>query len=96
MLVSSGADCRPRSLPRRHAVAAGRKVLRFVWGLLLWGSAEGHDRLHIPAPFVNMSQVAVAEVVSIGLDGVGHHAAKEAPDRLAPAIVDFIAGVDAG
>jgi hypothetical protein len=43
-----------------------------------------------------MSQAASAEVASIGLDGVGHYAAMEAPDQLAKAILDFVGGVDAG
>jgi pimeloyl-ACP methyl ester carboxylesterase len=42
-----------------------------------------------------MSQAAAAEVSSVSLDGVGHYAAMEAPDKLAKAILDFVGSVDA-
>ncbi len=32
----------------------------------------------------------------VQLEGVGHHAAMEAPDELAAALLDFYRGVDAG
>ncbi|MFD7023829.1 alpha/beta fold hydrolase [Promicromonospora sukumoe] len=41
-----------------------------------------------------MSQVAVGEVRSVLLDGVGHHVALEAPDALAEAMLAFLADVD--
>jgi pimeloyl-ACP methyl ester carboxylesterase len=37
---------------------------------------------------------ASTHVRSVSLNGVGHYAAMEAPDELAKAIVDFVAGVD--
>jgi hypothetical protein len=49
-----------------------------------------------PKVVLTLSQVASAEVASIGLDGVGHYAAMEAPDQLAKAILDFVGSVDAG
>jgi len=49
-----------------------------------------------PFTLGTMSQAAAAEVASIGLDGVGHYAAMEAPDQLAKAILDFVGSVDAG
>jgi pimeloyl-ACP methyl ester carboxylesterase len=44
--------------------------------------------------FGTMSQVA-AEVRSVILEGVGHYAAMEAPDKLAKTILEFIGSVDA-
>jgi hypothetical protein len=42
-----------------------------------------------------MSQaVSSTRVTSAALDGVGHSAAMEAPEKLANAIIDFVAGVD--
>lgn len=40
-------------------------------------------------------QVARGRVEEVQLDGVGHYAALEAPDRLAAAIEEFVGGVDA-
>jgi hypothetical protein len=48
-----------------------------------------------PFTFGTVSQVAESDVVSVQLDGVGHHAAMEAPERLATTILDFVATVDA-
>lgn len=41
-----------------------------------------------------MAKVARSEVVSVSLDGVGHYVAMEAPDRLASAMLDFMATRD--
>jgi pimeloyl-ACP methyl ester carboxylesterase len=48
-----------------------------------------------PFTLSTMSQAVSAEVASIVLDGVGHYAAMEAPDRLAKAMLDFVGSVDA-
>jgi hypothetical protein len=41
--------------------------------------------------------IQVAEHLSAAtLDGVGHHAAMEAPDALAQALLHFYKGIDAG
>lgn len=42
-----------------------------------------------------MEQVSAGAIRSVHLDGVGHYAAIEAPDRLAAAMFDFLAGIDA-
>jgi len=42
-----------------------------------------------------LAQVTAAPVTTAQLDGVGHHAALEAPDALAEAMLPFLAGVDA-
>jgi pimeloyl-ACP methyl ester carboxylesterase len=42
-----------------------------------------------------MTKVSATEVKSVLLEGVGHHAAMEAPDRLATAIVEFVASAEA-
>ncbi|MCP3065425.1 alpha/beta hydrolase [Myxococcus sp. K38C18041901] len=42
-----------------------------------------------------MSQAAASAVESVILEGVGHYAALEAPDRLAVAVLDFVKRVDA-
>jgi pimeloyl-ACP methyl ester carboxylesterase len=65
--------------------------------------AETH-RLTVPVlavgagggPFTlgTMSQVAVTEVRSVSLDGVGHYAAMEAPDKLAEALLAFFRSID--
>jgi pimeloyl-ACP methyl ester carboxylesterase len=41
-----------------------------------------------------MTQVASDQVRSISLEGVGHYAALEAPDKVADALVDFFSTVD--
>jgi pimeloyl-ACP methyl ester carboxylesterase len=41
-----------------------------------------------------LSAAVTADVAAVALDGVGHYAAMEAPDRLAKAILDFLTGVD--
>lgn len=46
--------------------------------------------------FDTMSRAAKTEVSSVLLDGVGHYATMEAPDKLAQAILDFVGSVDAG
>src|ERR1700686_4434759 len=48
-------------------------------------------------PFTSgtMSRAAASEVRSVILEGVGHYAAMEAPDRLANAILGFVKSVDA-
>jgi len=45
--------------------------------------------------FATMSQAASGEIRSVLLDGVGHYAAQEAPQRVADALLDFTAGIDA-
>ena len=45
--------------------------------------------------FDTMSQAARSEVSSVSLDGVGHYAVMEAPDRVAAAILDFVGRFDA-
>jgi pimeloyl-ACP methyl ester carboxylesterase len=45
--------------------------------------------------FATMSQAATSEVRSVLLDGVGHYAAQEAPQRVADALLEFAAGIDA-
>lgn len=47
-----------------------------------------------PFTLATVSQVAAGPVASVQLDGVGHHAAMEAPDALATAILDFLASVE--
>jgi pimeloyl-ACP methyl ester carboxylesterase len=42
-----------------------------------------------------MSQAAAARISSVRLDGVGHYAAMEAPEKLANAVLGFINGIDA-
>ncbi|RBY92806.1 alpha/beta fold hydrolase [Blastococcus sp. TF02A-30] len=42
-----------------------------------------------------MRQVTTGEVATVQLDGVGHHVALEAPDRLATALLDFWGRIDA-
>jgi pimeloyl-ACP methyl ester carboxylesterase len=44
--------------------------------------------------FATMAQVASDQVRSISLEGVGHYAALEAPDKVADALVDFFSTVD--
>jgi pimeloyl-ACP methyl ester carboxylesterase len=41
-----------------------------------------------------MSQATKTEVKSVLLQGVGHYAAMEAPEKLAAALLDFIRSVD--
>jgi len=48
-----------------------------------------------PFTFGTMSKAARSEVRSVQLDGVGHYAAMEAPERLSEALLDFIGDVDA-
>jgi pimeloyl-ACP methyl ester carboxylesterase len=45
--------------------------------------------------FATMSRVASGEIRSVLLDGVGHYAAQEAPQRVADALLEFTAGIDA-
>jgi len=42
-----------------------------------------------------MAQVTAGDVRSVQLEGVGHHAALEAPEALSAAILEFLGGVDA-
>ncbi|MGW5156583.1 alpha/beta fold hydrolase [Nonomuraea wenchangensis] len=44
--------------------------------------------------FATMSQAASGEIRSVLLDGVGHYAAQEAPQRVADALLEFTAGID--
>ena len=48
-----------------------------------------------PFTSATLGQVAAGNVISVQLDGVGHYVAMEAPERLATAILDFVAAVDA-
>ncbi|MBM2622847.1 alpha/beta hydrolase [Actinoplanes sp. LDG1-06] len=43
-----------------------------------------------PFTEVTMKQVAAGPITSVQLDGVGHYAALEAPDRLAAALLEFV------
>jgi pimeloyl-ACP methyl ester carboxylesterase len=44
--------------------------------------------------FATMSQVASGQVRSVSLDGVGHYAALEAPEKVADALLEFFNSVD--
>jgi pimeloyl-ACP methyl ester carboxylesterase len=48
-----------------------------------------------PFTVTTLEQVSSGPVKSVVLDGVGHYAALEAPDRLAAALLDFTDSVDA-
>ncbi|WP_233405063.1 alpha/beta fold hydrolase [Actinotalea solisilvae] len=48
-----------------------------------------------PFTAATLAQVTRGEVAQAQLDGVGHYAALEAPDRLAAAVLEFVARVDA-
>jgi pimeloyl-ACP methyl ester carboxylesterase len=45
--------------------------------------------------YATMSEVASGQVRSVHLEGVGHYAALEAPDKVADALLDFFSTVDA-
>ena len=45
--------------------------------------------------FATMSQVASGHVRSVSLDGVGHYAALEAPEKVADALLEFFDSIDA-
>jgi pimeloyl-ACP methyl ester carboxylesterase len=47
-----------------------------------------------PFTFGTMRQVTSGEVRSVSLDGVGHYAALEAPDKLADRLLEFFSTVD--
>lgn len=49
-----------------------------------------------PFTVQTMRQVAAGDVRSVQLDGVGHHAAMEAPEAVAAVILDFTDDVDRG
>jgi pimeloyl-ACP methyl ester carboxylesterase len=86
----------------RGAIGLYRSMLRE--GDEIASLVAGH-KLHIPVlaigagggefTFVTMSQVSSDPVRSVTLDGVGHYAALEAPDRVAHALLDFFSTVDA-
>ncbi len=44
--------------------------------------------------FATMSQVASGQVSSVSLDGVGHYAALEAPEKVADALLEFFDRID--
>ncbi|HXR66808.1 MAG TPA: alpha/beta hydrolase, partial [Ktedonobacteraceae bacterium] len=44
--------------------------------------------------FATMSQVASGQVRSVSLDGVGHYAALEAPEKVADALLEFFNSID--
>jgi pimeloyl-ACP methyl ester carboxylesterase len=48
-----------------------------------------------PFTLGTLSQATETEVRSVLLDGIGHYAAMEAPEKLAEAILDFVGKVDA-
>ncbi len=48
-----------------------------------------------PFTVTTLGQVSSGPVKSVVLDGVGHYAALEDPDRLAAALLDFTGAVDA-
>jgi len=45
--------------------------------------------------FAAMSQVSSDSIRSVTLEGVGHYPALEAPEKMADALLDFFASVDA-
>src|SRR6202790_3091192 len=45
--------------------------------------------------FATMSQVASGQVRSVSLDGVGHYAALEAPEKVADALLEFFNSIEA-
>jgi pimeloyl-ACP methyl ester carboxylesterase len=45
--------------------------------------------------FATMSQVASGQVRSVSLDGVGHYAVLEAPEKVADALLEFFDSIDA-
>lgn len=47
-----------------------------------------------PFTAATLSQVVAGDVAGVHLDGVGHYAALEAPERLAEAALSFLAGLD--
>lgn len=47
-----------------------------------------------PFTAATLSQVVAGDVAAVQLDGVGHYAALEAPERLAEAVLTFLAGLD--
>jgi pimeloyl-ACP methyl ester carboxylesterase len=49
-----------------------------------------------PFTATTMTAVSARPVSTAQLDGVGHYAAQEAPERVAAALLPFFAGVDAG
>ena len=59
------------------------------------GSGGVVSDLGRPFTSATLDQVAVGGVTSVQLDGVGHYVAMEAPERLATAVLDFVATVDA-
>lgn len=47
-----------------------------------------------PFTAATLSRVVAGDVATVQLDGVGHYAALEAPERLAGAVLAFLAGLD--
>jgi hypothetical protein len=70
------------SLPRRELAAA-----KLDMPVLAVGGGSGDFTANA------IAQVA-GEVTTETLDGIGHYAAMEAPDRLATALIAFYRGVD--
>lgn len=48
-----------------------------------------------PFTEATMRQVTAGDITSVQLEGVGHYAAQEAPERLSATILEFLSGVDA-
>ena len=68
------------------ALAAEQPLTMPVLAVGAWGG---------PFTFGTMRQVTCGEVRSVSLDGVGHYAALEAPDKLADTLLEFFGTVDA-
>lgn len=86
----------------RGAVGLYQSMLREGAELAALAKIPG---LHIPVLAIGagggrftletMAKASATEVKSVLLEGVGHYAAMEAPDRLATAIVEFVASAEA-
>ena len=91
---------------RVYSRAGGWNGAIGLYRSMLTEGSEFHDRartpLDLPAlavggfggPFTaaTLGHVVAGPVMAVELDGVGHYVALEAPERLADAIVDFVAG----
>ena len=93
---------------RVYSRAGGWNGAIGLYRSMLAEGSEFHDRartpLDLPAlavggfggPFTatTLEQVVAGPVTAVELDGVGHYVALEAPERLADAIADFVAGIE--
>jgi hypothetical protein len=85
----------------RGAIGLYQSMLREGAELAALAKTPG---LHIPVLAIGagggrftletMAKVSATEVKSVLLEGVGHYAAMGAPDRLATAIVEFVASAE--